>query len=218
MPADTGSVHRNSVILGAFCLVVALLLAAIYGLTQERIEQQLLAAERQALNAVFPAALHTNDLLADVVPLNPAMPETCQCALLDTLELSVPRMAYLARRDGEFTGIILPVYAHDGYSGDIQLLVGILADGSVTGVRVLLHQETPGLGDKIDIRVSDWITQFNGVAFAAGDTARWQIVKDGGEFDQLVGATVTSRAMVDAVHRAVLFYEQNRNRFSQYAE
>lgn len=217
MPADTGSVKRNSIILGGFCLVVALLLAVVYGMTRERIEQQMLAAERQALNAVLPAALHNNDLLADVVPLNPGTPETCQCGMLDVLELSEPRTAYVARMDQDFTGVIVPVYAHDGYSGDIQLLVGILADGSVAGVRVISHQETPGLGDKIDIRISDWIRQFDNVQINSRDAARWQIVKDGGEFDQLVGATVTSRAVVDAVHRAVFFYEQNRTRFSRYA-
>ena len=111
--------------------------------------------------------------------------------------------------NSRFAGVILPTTAPDGYSGDIRLLVGIQANGAITGVRVLEHRETPGLGDKIDARVSDWILGFDGKSLSTPLPPQWQVVKDGGEFDQLVGATVTPRAVVNAVRRALQFFDVN---------
>ncbi len=201
MPDRPAVILKSSLVLGGFALVVAVVLALVNLATADRILEQQLAAERRALAEVFPATLHDNDLLADAFTLatGTAM-----------LELTNDRPGYLATRDGLFAGVILPVEAHDGYSGDIRLLVGILASGSVTGVRVLEHRETPGLGDKIDIDVDDWILAFNGRTLGNPPLPRWQVLRDGGEFDQLTGATVTPRAVVNAVRRALQFFEQNR--------
>ena len=109
-----------------------------------------------------------------------------------------------------FAGIILPLEVHNGYSGDIFLLVGIREDGTISGVRVLQHTETPGLGDKIDIGVSDWILSFDGRSLENPPPSRWRVVKDGGDFDQFVGATVTPRALVAGVSRALEFFSLNR--------
>ena len=118
-------------------------------------------------------------------------------------------MAYLALQGEAPSGIILPLEVHDGYSGDIILLVGILVDGSISGVRVLEHRETPGLGDKIELRVSDWILGFDERSLVDPALPQWQVIKDGGQFDQLVGATVTPRAIVNGVRKALEFYESN---------
>ncbi len=104
----------------------------------------------------------------------------------------------------------IPVVAPDGYSGDIRLLVGILANGELAGVRVLNHRETPGLGDAIETRRSDWIRQFAGLSLDAPPANAWTVRKDGGEFDQFAGATITPRAVIKAVRQALVFFEQNQ--------
>jgi electron transport complex protein RnfG len=111
--------------------------------------------------------------------------------------------------------VILPLETAQGYSGTIRLLVGIDATGAVTGVRVLAHAETPGLGDKVDVRVSDWILGFNGRSLQNPDTSGWRVRKDGGDFDQFVGATITPRAVVGAVHDALQFFAANRDALLQ---
>jgi len=106
--------------------------------------------------------------------------------------------------------VILPAVAPDGYSGDIRLLIGVDRGGLVTGVRVLEHHETPGLGDPIEARRSDWIHRFTGLSLGRPPLAQWRVKKDGGMFDQFTGATITPRAVVGAVRRALQEFEQNR--------
>ena len=77
------------------------------------------------------------------------------------------------------------VSARDGFTGPIKLLVGVAASGALTGVRVLEHKETPGLGDLIESSRSDWILQFSGRSLGDPDVSRWAIRRDGGDFDQL---------------------------------
>src|SRR5690606_7665772 len=105
---------------------------------------------------------------------------------------------------------ILPVETADGYSGTIRLLVGIDAEGRLTGVRVLQHNETPGLGDKVELRKDDWILGFDGLSLRNPVASGWQVKKDGGDFDQFVGATITPRAVVAAVYNALQFFDLNR--------
>jgi electron transport complex protein RnfG len=197
---------RTSLTLGAFALLAALLLGAVNVLTADRIETQQRLAERNALAEIFPARFHDNDLLEDAIALSPEMTSFNNITLLG---LTSERMAYLARRGETPSGIILPLEVHDGYSGDIMLLVGILTDGSISGVRVLEHRETPGLGDKIELGVSDWILGFDERSLLDPALPQWQVIKDGGQFDQLVGATVTPRAIVNGVRKALEFFESN---------
>ena len=209
MPDSTGnSIYKHSLVLGLFCLGVGLVLVLVNLATAGRIQEQQMAAERRALADIFPTDHHDNDLLAASIAFNPGQPNPFN--LIDGLTLRTPRDGYIARNNGEFAGAIIPVDALDGYSGRIAILVGILADGTISGVRVLEHRETPGLGDKIDITVSDWILDFNGKSLNSSPAPRWQVIKDGGDFDQLVGATVTPRAVVDAVRRALQFFQINR--------
>lgn len=102
------------------------------------------------------------------------------------------------------------VSARDGYAGAIRMLVGIGMDGAVTGVHVLAHRETPGLGDRVETSKSDWVRQFDGRSLADPRIESWKIKRDGGYFDQLTGASVTPRAVVKAVKETLLYFEANR--------
>ncbi len=207
MSDNSATIMKSSLVLGGFSLVVAVVLMFVNLATAERIRAQELAAERRALSEVYPAQYHDNDLLDDIILFDPG--NTTHPGLLDGLTLSAPRQGYVARKNGAFAGAIIPVDTPHGYSGNISMLVGILEDGTITGARVLTHRETPGLGDGIDASVSDWIFQFDGKK-QERDAPQWNIVRDGGDFDQLTGATVTSRAVVNAVNRAMRFFINNQ--------
>jgi len=111
------------------------------------------------------------------------------------------------------------VRAMDGFSGPIRLLIGIDANGTITGVRVLEHRETPGLGDLIETDKSDWIKQFGGRSLMSPDPAAWAIKRDGGEFDQFTGASITPRSVINAIKETLLYFDENReNVFSEVTE
>ena len=118
-----------------------------------------------------------------------------------------PMPAYPVYRDGQFFAVVLSVVATDGYVGPITLLVGISRDGRVLGVRAASHRETPGLGDKIELQKSDWILQFE----TAEPGNQWRLSRDGGDFDHISGATITSRAVTQAIGRALDYFKINRN-------
>lgn len=191
---------KNGLILGGFALVTTTVLAITYGATYERIEA---AKERQllgTLNQVVPLAMHDNELHLDCIKVEPN-------ALLGNKTQRIFR----SRLNGENTALVLETTTANGYSGDIQLVVAVDTKNTVLGSRVVEHKETPGLGDKIDIRVSDWILSFSGVPYNEAQKTRWQVKKDGGQFDQFTGATITPRAVVAAVADAAKYAQANRN-------
>jgi electron transport complex protein RnfG len=116
---------------------------------------------------------------------------------------------YIARQQGVAVAVIIPVTAPDGYSGEIDLIVGVNADGSIAGVRALRHKETPGLGDKVDLNKSDWILGFNGRSLGNPELSGWAVKKDKGIYDQFTGATITPRAVVAATLRAIQYARAN---------
>lgn len=192
------AIVKNGAVLGGVAALTAGLIASIWLQTEPLIEASVRAAEARQLEEIFPPASHSNDLLDDsfIVPANTSL-----------LELRKPRQGYRVRQGNDVVGVILPATARDGYSGDIELLVGIRKDGSVAGVRVVGHRETPGLGDGIERRKSAWILSFNDQSLLQPVTSDWQVRKDGGVFDQFTGATITPRAVVNAV-RKTLEYSQ----------
>ncbi|MBK1734982.1 hypothetical protein CKO15_06730 [Halorhodospira abdelmalekii] len=97
-----------------------------------------------------------------------------------------------------------------GYAGDIGVIVGIDRDGRVIAARVTEHRETPGLGDDIEARRSDWIEMFRGRSLGDPPSQRWTVKRDGGEFDQLTGATISARAVIEAVHEGLALFEEHR--------
>lgn len=204
----SSSMRRHGLRLGLFALGTALLLALVNVLTSDRITEQRSIAERTALAAVLPPTLHDNDLLESTFAIDPQDGSWNQVRLLG---LPTPRQAYRSQLEGRPNGVILPVETAEGYSGTITLLVGIDVNGTLTGVRVLQHNETPGLGDKIELRKDDWILGFDGLSRTDPGASGWQVRKDGGDFDQFVGATITPRAVVAAVYNALQFFDLNRD-------
>ncbi len=196
------SISKNSLLLGAFALVTAGILASTQEGTRERIAAAEYRAAQKALLEIVPIERHDNDLLLDTleVPVD-AWPE---------LGLDSSNNIHIARQAGQVVAVIVPAIAPDGYSGDIKMIVGINRDGSVAGVRVLSHTETPGLGDKVELKKSDWILGFNSKSLTNPDSERWQVQKDGGDFDQFTGATITPRAVVNQVRRALMFARDYR--------
>ena len=200
MTSATRQVIVTAIVLMLFGFLGSLLVGVIYEATAE----QVAANERQAmldnLHELLPASRFDNDLLASKIML-PA----------DTrLGQSQESPAYIARSNNAVTAIVFSVIAVDGYSGAIKLLVCINADGSINSVRVVQHKETPGLGDWIETARSQWIFSFNGKTLESPNAKGWQVKRDGGEFDQFTGATITPRAVVKAVHLCLLYFDRNR--------
>jgi electron transport complex protein RnfG len=183
---------RSGVQLALAAAVATGLLAGTHWLTRERITRAEHRLQMDALAIVIPAHRYDNDLVADTITVD-AGPWLGQ-------PLAKVRRARLGGRDA---ALVLDVVAPDGYAGAIGLLVAVDREGRVLGVRVTQHGETPGLGDDIEARRSDWITRFGGRALGDPEGSRWAVRKDGGDFDQFAGATVTPRAVVAAVKRAL---------------
>jgi electron transport complex protein RnfG len=197
------SISKNSLLLGAFALVTTALLAFTADFTKERIAKAERAAQQKALFEIVPRTRHNNDLLSDTIQV----PESAWAGL----GLKSGGDIYVARRTDETIAVIIPATAPDGYSGDIRMIVGINADGSIAGVRIVDHKETPGLGDKIDLKKNPWIMGFNGKSLTTPESSQWKVKKDGGDFDQFAGATITPRAVVNQVRRVLEFVDAHRD-------
>jgi electron transport complex protein RnfG len=191
---------RTAAIMLAFAFIGTLLLASVFDVTRAPIEASEKAARLSLFKEILPAENYDNDLLASQVMIAPN-------ALLGN---RLPSIANVAKQQQQTAGVILEAIAHDGYSGDIKLLIAIRADGSISGVRVLAHKETPGLGDYIDIAHGNWIKLFDNESLEKTAAEKWQVKKDGGQYDYMVGATITPRAVVKAVKQALQFYQQNK--------
>lgn len=195
------SIRKNSIGLGIFAIVTAGLIAVTQQVTQERIETNILQAQQAAFSEILPDQYYDNDLYKSQISLDPDL-------LLGTKEAS---FAYVGRIDGEFSGIIFESIAPGGYNGSMSLLVAINRDGVVTGSRVIRHQETPGLGDKIDMKKSDWMRSFENKSFANLDIKQWKVKRDNGHFDQFTGATITPRAIVKGVKNTLEYFHQHKD-------
>lgn len=182
----------------AFSVVGTALLSGTFGLTFDAIARSEQASQQALLAQTLPEDSFDADLVAHAIAADPLLGN------------KRPSQAYLARKAGLSSGVVLEVTAPDGYAGEIKLLVGILADGRIGGVRVVTHKETPGLGDYIEIKKNRWIRQFDGLSLSNPPREQWRVRKDGGRFDYLAGATITPRAVVKAVARALQYFEQHK--------
>ncbi|WP_289243409.1 MULTISPECIES: electron transport complex subunit RsxG [unclassified Methylophaga] len=191
---------RVGVVLGIFAIVATTMVAY----TEQNTRQQIKENERQALldaiNILIPHEQYDNAILQDTILL----PAT------ESLGTEEPTQVFRARKQDQPVAVILTVVAPNGYSGRIKMLVGIYNDGTLAGVRVINHKETPGLGDKIDASRSDWIKQFEGLSLENPSSAKWKVKKDGGAFDQFTGATITPRAVVRAVKGSLEYFKNHR--------
>jgi electron transport complex protein RnfG len=196
------SISRNSIMLAVFAVVTTLLISGTYLLTKDKIALEQRKAEEKALLQIVPQQRHDNSMLDDKIAVGPEA---------KGLGLSSDKHIYLAKSDNQVVAAIIPVTAADGYSGAIDLIVGVNANGSVAGVRVLSHKETPGLGDKVDLKKSAWVLDFNGKSLGNPERSGWAVKKDKGEFDQFTGATITPRAVVAATLRALDYAANNHS-------
>jgi electron transport complex protein RnfG len=194
------SISRNSILLGLFAVATTAVIAGTFLNTQSAIEENIRNAEKRALLEIVPRQRHDNSMLDDFMTVNDEQ----------QLGLRSEKKLYIAKKSGSVVAIIIPATARDGYTGDIDLIVGINTDGTVAGVRVLSHRETPGLGDKVDYKKSQWVDGFIGRSLLNPLKEQWAVKRDGGEFDQFTGATITPRAVTKAVKQALEYYHSHQ--------
>lgn len=187
------SMRKHGITLALFAAGSTGLTAAINVLTKSTIAEQAATQQKALFNQVLPADRYNNDLL-----------QSCYLVTAPPLGKGQHKI-WIAKNNDAPVGVVMEATAPDGYSGAIQLLVAADFKGTVLGTRVTEHHETPGLGDKIELRLSDWITHFAGKVIHGSGDSHFAVKKDGGDFDQFTGATITPRAVVNAVKRAGLY-------------
>jgi electron transport complex protein RnfG len=192
---------RTSIVLFVFAVIGTTMMAYTFRQTGPIIERSAQTEKLALINQVMPRSLYDNDLISSYY----ALPAD------DLLGTRKPSGAWLATKAGQPAGVVLEAIAPEGYSGDIALLIGIDAQGVITGVRVTQHKETPGLGDYIDLAKSRWILQFAGKALPENGITAWKVKKDGGQFDSRAGATISPRAIVKAVREALKYFALHRD-------
>ncbi|MGB1239682.1 MAG: electron transport complex subunit RsxG [Pseudomonadales bacterium] len=191
------SLRTNALGIAIFATLTAAVIALTYVTTKPVIAHNIKEQQAAKLYQIVPKTSIDNDLLASAFNVQD-----------NALGREHPVTAYRAMKGDRVSTVIFPVVTPHGYSGDISLLVGINADASVAGVRVITHKETPGLGDKLELKKSPWIKQFDGQHKTSKDD--WAVKKDGGQFDQFTGATITPRAVVNAVGETIDYFRANR--------
>lgn len=196
---------RTAMIMLVFTMAFTSLMAWTYKNTEPAIAQSQQQEKMRLIDEVLPRGSYDNALLDDYILLAP------------NTQLGLQRGGTLwrARKQGEPAAIVVEASAPDGYSGHIRLAVAVTADGRVSGVRVIAHAETPGLGDYIEPqkdrhRDGPWIEQFAGKGFEEVALARWRVTRDGGDFSYRVGATISARAVTEATGRALAWVMENR--------
>ncbi|KJY81462.1 electron transporter RnfG [Vibrio galatheae] len=194
------AIRKNGVVLAIFACASTGVVALTNYLTKDQIQLQEQKQLLSVLNQVIPHEMHDNELYQD-----------CTLVSDPALGTQSPMPIYMASLNGEPSAMAVEAIAPDGYNGAIKIIVGMTHDGTITGTRVLNHRETPGLGDKIDLRITDWILGFTGKTVSEANLSDWNVRKDGGQFDQFTGATITPRAVVKAVKKAVEYTNTHRD-------
>lgn len=184
-----------------YTVIGTALLAFTYNQTLDKIAASEEAEKLNLIKQIVPQEKFDNQIMQDTLSIAPD----------PLLGNSNATTAYRARLQGQPSMLVMEAIAPDGYSGKIRFIIAIQYDGTISGVRVVKHKETPGLGDYIEIARSDWIKGFNGVSLENHQDSDWKVKKDGGQFDYMAGATITPRAVVKAVHKAAQYYAQHRD-------
>jgi electron transport complex protein RnfG len=191
-----------------FTAIGTMALAFTYSLTHSRIAASEEAEKLNLIKQIVPQERFDNQIMHD----------TLSVAADPLLGNDQTTTVYRARLQGQPSMAVLEAIAPDGYSGKIRFIIALQYDGTIGGVRVVKHKETPGLGDYIDVTKSDWIKHFTGTSLNNPQERDWKVKKDGGKFDYMAGATVSPRAVVKAVHKAAQYFAQHRDElFAQQA-
>ena len=197
---------RQILLSGLFLCLFAVVGTSFVAVTEHNTRASIAQNERRVLlrnlHALLPAEKLDNDIVTDTLSVSAS----------ELLGTETDSLVYRARLRGESVAAIFNSIAPNGYSGKIHLLVGVYTDGKIAGVRAVKHAETPGLGDALDIQKSDWVLDFDGKSLDNPSRTSWLVKRDGGGFDQFTGATISPRAVVQAVKNTLLYYEQNATR------
>ncbi len=194
-------IAQAGLLLTLFAVVGTGLVAFVHGQTQALIAENERLALLEKLQGLIPPEQIDNDMIADSIEVRRA----------DLLGTTVTRL-YRGRYKGQPVAVVLNPVVVSGYGGPINLLVGVNRDGTLAGVRVVTHKETPGLGDKMEEEKSDWIFAFDGKSRSNPGEDQWKVKRDGGVFDQFTGATITPRAVVSAVKKALDYVHEQGDR------
>jgi len=192
------AIQKNANILAIFAIVCTAIVGIVHTLTKDKIEQQKQQQLLDRLSQVIDPTSYNNEIIND-------------CIIIAPTESSKAQTAYIATYNNSPIAMAITTVAPDGYNGNIDILVGIKTNGIISGVRVLAHKETPGLGDKIELKRHDWILSFTDKKMNDEPDPRWKVAKDGGMFDQFTGATITPRAVVKAVHNTLVYFNKNKD-------
>ncbi|KXO13345.1 Electron transport complex protein RnfG [Moritella sp. JT01] len=194
------SMKKNGAILALFAFACTSVVAITNTVTKDRIAEQEQTQLLKIINQLLPENSHDNNIF-----------QSCKLmtneALLGTSE---PQRIFTATKNNEPVGYAIEGIAPKGYSGNIKLVVGVDTVGKVTGVRILGHHETPGLGDKVEYRKSNWLDDFVDQTLTKENAHTWAVTKDGGDFDSFTGATITPRAVVSSVKDILTFYQSEQ--------
>ena len=190
----------SGLILGLFAVIGTALVGITYQATAKQIANNERLALLRKLNQILPAEKYDNDLLHTTINIEAD----------NRLGQEKASTIYIAKRQSEISAMIFSVIAPKGYSGEIKMLVGINIDGTLAGVRIVNHKETPGLGDAMETEKSDWVFAFNGKSLQSPIERKWKVKRDGGVFDQFTGATITPRAVVQAVHLCLVYFDRHK--------
>ncbi|MEI6986111.1 MAG: electron transport complex subunit RsxG [Rhodospirillaceae bacterium] len=191
----------HAVILSSFCTGFGLLLALTHQITAADIRLRAAEDLQNSLTQVIPPGLHDKNPAANIVTI-------------PISEASRQVTVFRATKAGKVTAVAFELRG-SGYGGEIRLMLGLDAEGRILGVRTLQHKETPGLGDKIDLIKSDWITRFTGLSLNSPPPDKWKVKKDGGQFDQFSGATITPRGVIGAIRGGLEFFKVHKARLME---
>lgn len=196
------STLQTAINLVFFAVLGTAILASTFFMTHDAIVKSEEAEKLKLITQIVPPTLFDNDIIQDTlaIPVDPLLGN------------DDGTFAYRARLKGEPSAVVLEAIAPDGYSGKINLILAVRANGELAGVRVVSHKETPGLGDYIELPKNPWIKGFDGKSRKVYKDADWKVKKDGGQFDYMAGATITPRAVVKAVNKALQYFAANRDK------
>lgn len=192
-------VLKSGITLAVIAAICTGLVALTWQLTAARITANEQAWLERSLQPALAGLIFDNNVIESMMTLQPP----------HDLPGSGPAIVYRVYAKDEPVAALFVISARDGYSGPIRVLIGIDVAGAVTGVRIIEHRETPGLGDQVEANKSDWVLQFDGHSLRDPALDDWAIRRDGGEFDQLTGASVTPRAVIKAIKATLLYFDDN---------
>jgi electron transport complex protein RnfG len=199
------SVIKNAITLSVFAFISTGLIAITYMLTKDKIALEIEQSLIRQLSEIVPAKNYTNNVFKDCIIINDR-----KISESSNLGSNEDQKAYRMRNNDSDYAVLMTAVAPDGYSGKIELAVVISLQNTILGINILNHLETPGLGDKIERKKSNWLNQFKLLSIESKDDKNWKVKKDGGQFDALTGATITPRAVIKAVYNSLKYFKENK--------